>query len=266
VRKAALFLLLATLPGLTGAQESPEPLQPGKKGVTYPQLLDAPLPSYPQTASRAGIHGSVLLSYVVLASGKVDQITVVESTADFTSEPEPSAKSLAGARADFEGAARRALGHRRYAPAMQKARPVPVSMQVRFYFSPEERLSLHRWNQVEAGLRALATANLIPPDANVAGEKDVSFPAAIKQKKPVQPHAARLRAIQSRVLLLLLVDSDGQVADVPLARAEVTDYPFAEAAETAVRQWQFSPAEKEGVPVSAYHWLRLTIPADHSGR
>ena len=259
---AACFAAVCLSTSISAAADDVKPLVPGSHGVTYPQLLHAPLPVYPQNSSRASIHATVRMSYVVLASGEVDQVKVEESSVGGEAVETKSPGDLAVVTAEFETVAGRALRARRYAPAMKDARPVAVRMELVYEFSPEERLALSRWRQVEVGLRALATADLIPEDANVAGADDVSIPVAIKQRAPIQPHGARVRGLRSRVLLLLLVDEEGRVETIPLVRAEIDDYMFADAAEAAVRRWRFTPAEKDGAPVAAYHWLQLTIPID----
>jgi hypothetical protein len=244
----------------------PAPLVPGHQGVTYPQLLHAPLPVYPQHSSRASIYATVRTRFVVLASGEVVQVTIEDSSMGGEATTGKSPDGLAGTAVDFEASARRALLGRRYAPAMKNAKPVPVQMELTFEFSPEERLALNRWGQVKEGLQALATSEIIPEGSFVAGEDDVSFPVAVKQRAPIQPHGARVRGLRSRVLLLLLVDKEGLVQELPLSRAEVNEYTFVDSAEAAVRRWRFTPAEKDGEPVAAYHWLQLTIPEDPVAR
>lgn len=264
-RIAIAVLMGAVCLTLPAAEDTPpaadvEPMTPGQQGVTYPQLLHAPVPVYPQHSSRASIFATVRTGFVVLATGEVDQVTILDSTMGGEATTGKSPEDLSQAIADFEFAARRAVLGRRYAPAMKSARPVPVQMETVFQFSPEERLALNRWSQVKAGLEALAVSEIIPEDGHLAGSEDVSIPVAIKQRAPIQPHGARIRGVRTRVILLILLNTEGQVEEIPLSRAEIDEYPFVEAAEAAVRRWRFTPAEKDGEPVSAFHWLQLTIP------
>ncbi len=253
--------LVAAMLMATADSETPQLFRPGHKGVTYPQVLKAPLPVYPMAATRKDVEATIRVGFVVRSDGFVEQVQILDATLG-----EESMKAAADAPgkisiAEFEEAVRKAMGRRRYAPAMRQGRPVAVSMETTVVFSSEEWESLRRWNQVGEGLHALADASIIPEGAGVAGEDGVSYPVAAKQRAANQPHAARIRGIRSRVALLLLVDEEGQVADIPLMRAEHPSLGFAEAAADAVRRWRFEPARKDGQPVAAYHWLEVSIPS-----
>ncbi len=235
------FLMVVALPPAS-AQEL---RTPGQGGVTRPQKLRDPLPRYPLGAQRDRLSGSVDLAYTVTAQGQVIDVEVLECT---------------NPGHGFEESAQRAVAGWVYAPSMHKGRAVSVRMQVTVEFSPEEKLEAERWKQVEQGLSKLADAQIYPPGAHVAGRDGVTFPAAVKQPAPIYPTAARIRQITSRVILLVVVDDQGNVADVPLGRAQETAFTFREEAEKAVRRWRFQPATRDGQPVTAYHWIRLEIP------
>lgn len=257
-----IVLVLAAAILMAGASdETPQPLRPGHKGVTYPQVLKAPLPVYPMSASRIEVEATIRVSFVVSAQGYVDQVKILEST---LGEESLKASRLGPGKvttADFEAAVHKAMGRRRYAPAMQKGRPVAVQMETTVLFSSEQWENLRRWRQVQQGLHNLANASIIPENTNVAGRNDVSYPVAIKQRAPIKPSGARVRGLRSRVALLLLVNEEGLVTDILLARAEQPGLGFAEAAKKAVRRWQFAPALKGGQAVAAYHWLEMDISA-----
>lgn len=255
-----IVLAAAMLMAISGS-DAPQPLRPGHKGVTYPQVLKAPLPVYPMAATRFSVEATIRVTFVVTSRGFVDQVQILE--ASLGEESLKDAADVPGkiTTAGFEEAVLEAMNRRRYAPAMRQGRPVAVHMETTVVFSSEEREDLRRWQQVEKGLHALADATIIPEDADVAGTNGVSYPAAIKQRAPIQPHSARIRGIRSRVALLLLVDVEGKVADIPLMRAQRPALGFAEAAASAVRRWRFAPARKEGRAVAAYHWLQMSIPS-----
>jgi TonB family protein len=201
-------------------------------------------------AQRDGLSGSVHLAYTVTSAGVVQDVEVLSST---------------NPGRGFDEAAKRAVENWVYAPAMHKGRPVAVRMEVTVEFSPEEKLEQERWKQIELGLAKLAAAQIYPDGAHVAGQNGVSYPAAVKQPGTVYPTGAKIRRLTSRVILLVILDVNGQVVGIPLSRAEETAYPFREAAEEAVRRWRFTPALKEGAPVTAYHWVRLDIPPAEKG-
>jgi len=257
----ASLVLAAAMLMAAGDNDAPQPFHPGQKGVTYPQVLKAPLPVYPEAATRAGVEATVRVSFVVGAEGYVDEVDILASSLG-PGAPQAARDAVrkVGTGA-FEEAVRKAFLRRRYAPAMRQGHPVPVRMETTVIFSTAEREALRRWQQVESGLHALADARIIPAGAHVAGRDGVGYPIAVKQRAPVQPHGARIRGIRSRVALLLLVDADGEVADIPLMRAEKPGQGFDEAAERAIRGWRFAPARKDGEAVAAYHWLEVTIPS-----
>jgi protein TonB len=221
------------------------PLVPGEDGVTLPQKIRNVLPDYPMGASRTRTEGAVRLRFVVRRDGNVDAVEVIDS-----SNPGNG----------FEEAARKAVRNWRYAPAMRAGKPVDVTLEISVEFSPEEVLEQKRWHQIEEGLRAYARAEIFREGAHVAGEDGVSWPVATEQKKAVYPHGARIRGVNSSVVLLALIDENGDVADIPLSHSQNNDFPFKEAAMDSVRGWHFRPATLEGKPVAAYHWIRIHFP------
>jgi TonB family protein len=239
------LLLTGTGAATTGAATD-SPMVPGKDGVTVPQKIRDDLPDYPMGASRLRTEGSVRLRFVVREDGKVDEVEVIDS-----SNPGNG----------FEEAARKAIRNWRYAPAMRDGKPVDVFMEISVEFSPEEVLEQKRWHQLEEGLKAYASAEIYPEGAHVAGEDGVTWPVATGQKKAIYPHGARVRGIQCSVTLLVLIDEEGGVADIPLGHSQNNDFPFKEAAMDSVRGWQFRPATLDGQPVAAYHWVRIHFPS-----
>jgi len=87
----------------------------------------------------------------------------------------------------------------------------------------------------------------------VAADPATEFPKAdvpprpIKQGPPVYPHGLRAAGIVGRVTLDAVLDTEGRVAEVHVARS---NNPFFErSAIDAVMKWRFSPALKQGKPV-----------------
>ncbi len=79
---------------------------------------------------------------------------------------------------------------------------------------------------------ALATPTIVPPHPQDAPE--ATYPPDGKG--------------DARVVLQIVVDADGAVTDVAVKEGSS---PFAEAAQAAVRTWKFSPATRDGAPISA---------------
>ena len=73
-------------------------------------------------------------------------------------------------------------------------------------------------------------------------------PQKLKSANPVYPSAMREAGLEGVVSMEALIGLDGTVASVRVLGAQV--HPeFARAAESAVRQWVFSPTLLNGLPV-----------------
>jgi TonB family protein len=84
------------------------------------------------------------------------------------------------------------------------------------------------------------------PVVRVGG--NIRQPRKLKHANPVYPPAMRDAGLEGVVPMEALIGLDGTVASVRVLGAQV--HPgFARAAETAVRQWVFSPTLLNGVPV-----------------
>jgi TonB family protein len=86
----------------------------------------------------------------------------------------------------------------------------------------------------------------------MTGPQDM--PEVKKQVAPTYPTILKEAGIEGKVLLKVLIDEQGFVAKAETVKCE---HPaFAEAAITAVKQWVFTPAMKDGKPIKA----EVTIP------
>jgi TonB family protein len=72
-------------------------------------------------------------------------------------------------------------------------------------------------------------------------------PSLLREVKPDYTEEARRRGVNGDVELEIVVRSDGTVGDVRLQRG--LGYGLDQRAIDAVRQWRFSPARRQGVPV-----------------
>ena len=218
----------------------------GRGGVTSPLRTREVLPNYPSRARREGIEGKVGLLGLVRHDGTISDVQVVGCS-----------QSGYG----FEKAALGAVQKWQYAPALHRGKPVDAYLTVFVIFDPGDYSDQLKWNQRETGLKAFARAELFSNGTHVAGEKGVSLPVLKKRHSPLYPRGARMRSIESKVILLVLVRQDGTVAEIPLAYAERIDFEFKEAATDAVTRWRFEPATKDGEPVDAYHWIHVDFPS-----
>lgn len=74
-------------------------------------------------------------------------------------------------------------------------------------------------------------------------------PRVLKQEPPVYPYSLRAAGVTGNVTLDFIVDSDGNIAEVHVARS---NNPFFERpAIDSLMKWKFEPAKKAGRPVKA---------------
>lgn len=84
-----------------------------------------------------------------------------------------------------------------------------------------------------------------------------SKPRVISRSRVRYPESARKQRLTGHVLLRFHLDEKGGVSHLRVVRAEPPGV-FEEAALTAVRQWRFAPAMKDGRPVP--YWVELPMP------
>ena len=218
---------------------------PGRDGVTFPfAVLTAP-PKYPLAAMRDEIEAQVELLVNIDDHGAVGAVEVLNSSA-----PEHG----------FEAAAKLAVAAWEYRPALLDGKPVEVYTVVTVGFVPDRIRDDRRWAERQDGLRSFAANNLYADAPQLVGQDGVSAPILLKKRASLSssyPVAARKRGIDSRVLLLVEVTSEGRIDEVPLVHAENHGHGFAAAAEQHVRQWRFTPATKDGVTVDVWHWVEV---------
>jgi len=82
-------------------------------------------------------------------------------------------------------------------------------------------------------------------------------PAVARSSDPVYPPQARTRKIEGSVILSVLVSETGRVLDVLVMRGDQRDVGLNESAIAAVRQWQFTPAIKDGQRVRT--WMPVAV-------
>jgi TonB family protein len=86
-----------------------------------------------------------------------------------------------------------------------------------------------------------------------AGSDGVPVPKKKKHVQPVYPPEALSQGIRGIVILDLVIDTEGRVAETHVIRSIPG---LDEAALVAARQWRYEPVEVDGRPVS----VRLTVP------
>jgi TonB family protein len=101
--------------------------------------------------------------------------------------------------------------------------------------------------QLEETIRVTAKrpAQAVPPTSTAASGPvrvggNIKQPRKVKHENPIYPAAMQIAGLEGLVPMEALIGIDGSVVSVRVLSAEV--HPeFARAAETAVRQWRFTP-------------------------
>ncbi len=122
---------------------------------------------------------------------------------------------------------------------------------------PSLRPLLRRLRLPGLGLAALLLAapplTAAEPPVEAASPK-VKAPVVVKQVAPVHPPELQKKLRNGRAVIECVITDTGAVQDVQVALASEPE--FGEAAAAAIRQWEFLPGEKAGMPVA----VRLQIP------
>lgn len=89
------------------------------------------------------------------------------------------------------------------------------------------------------------------------GSPGVIPPKAIKKTSAKYPDSARSRKLEGVVSMSLLVSETGQVTEVKVVQS--ANPILDDAAVTAVKQWLFQPATKNGVPVKVWYPVSMSF-------
>lgn len=97
---------------------------------------------------------------------------------------------------------------------------------------------------VVASLTSVAAQEAVKPG------NGVTLPVAIKTVKPEYTEDAKKARIQGNVLLDTVVNPDGSVTDVKVARSLDSTFGLDQQAIKAAKEWKFKPGMKDGKPVA----------------
>jgi TonB family protein len=99
-----------------------------------------------------------------------------------------------------------------------------------------------------------------PKPGDLVALSEVTMPPAlIKRVDPKYPSQAFSMGVSGVVTLNILISETGDVLRTELKKGIKGGYGFEKAAETAVRQWKYRPAEKDGVPVRVWKSIDITF-------
>ena len=244
----ALWVAVALAPAPSGVRSQapvrPDPIATGfgagayPFGAAYPSLSKVVKPAYPETAVRAGKEGEILLEAVVDAAGVVTDVRV--------------AKSL---DAGLDESAVAAVRKWKFKPGAIAGRKVAVVVAPRVAFYLKQPGKRNGKPFVESGLRS-------PDDyqfANIpAGdEPGIIQPTVVRQVPPQYTSEAMRQKIQGRVVLEAVIGTDGRITAVRVVRSLDKSFGLDQEAIAAARQWHFTPALRNGVPIAVRVMLDL---------
>jgi TonB family protein len=87
----------------------------------------------------------------------------------------------------------------------------------------------------------------------------VTLPKPVHEEKPQYTKEAMAAGIQGSVLLNVVVQKDGTVGQVDIARSLDKMYGLDESAIKAARGWRFEPGTKDGKAVAVLVTIELTF-------
>jgi TonB family protein len=106
-------------------------------------------------------------------------------------------------------------------------------------------------------LVALALALVVVPQEQTVYQPGdgVTLPSVVKQVRAEYTREAMAARIEGAVELDVVIQADGKVGDVSVAKSLDTVYGLDNQAVKSVKQWEFKPGTKEGKAVA----VRVTI-------
>lgn len=202
-------------------------------GAATPSLDKVVRPIYPDAAIRAAIQGEVHLEAVVDATGAVTDVRIVKSL-DKDSGLDDSALD--------------AVRQWKFKPPTIQGQKVAVVVAPRVAFHLRQPGRPNSKPFVETGLRSQDDLQFDGiPNADDAG---ITAPTLVRSVPPQYTTEAMRQKIQGRVMLEAVVGVDGRVTAVRVLRSLDKTFGLDQQALAAARQWRFTPATRNGVPLA----------------
>jgi TonB family protein len=238
----APVLLLFTLTSLAAAQAVPQRVRAGESFMAD-HLVKKVDPIYPPLAKQARIQAVVVLKVVISKSGDVENIQLVSG------------------HPMLAPAAIEAVKQWKYTPYLLNGDPVEVETKVTVNFTlsdkPAEGTSGDATGRGFSGVISPDQGNaahLVPQRLRVS--QNVEQGLLVTKVNPQYPQEAKDQHIQGAVVLSVIVDKEGNVANVQL----ISGHPlFAPVAIEAVKQWKYRPYLVDGTPLEVNTQVRVNF-------
>src|ERR1700722_293519 len=234
--RLAVALLLISLTTVASSRDA------GPQGV---EVADARMsglivkkvaPVYPPMARKARIQGTVILRVQISKSGNVENIQLV------------SGHSM------LAPAAIEAVKQWEYKPYLLNGEPVDVETRVTLNFTiagnpPADGVGGDMPGGIPRGEEGGIISNVpVEPDrpGRVRVSQGVMAGLSVSKVAPDYPADAKQARIQGTVVMRVIVDKEGNVANIQL----ISGHPIlAPAAIDAVKQWKYRPYLLNGMPI-----------------
>lgn len=199
--------------------------------VKPPKLINSLDPKYTKQAKQARLEGTCVLLSTINRQGVVENIQVLKRLGIGLDE-----NAIAAAQ-NF-----------RFQPATLNGQPVPVHMEIKFFFSiiPENNSSKDQFvvtHQIGAGVEAPR----IHPDGTYEATEGVTPPKLIKYVAPEYTDLARQIDLEGICVITMTVDKEGIPENVHVTKS--LEKGLDNSALNAVRKYRFRPAMFEGKPI-----------------
>jgi len=224
------FLVLVSLASLATAQAGP-PLVHAVESVMAKQLVTKVPPVYPPLARQAHLQGRVVLQVRISKSGDVVNLQLISG------------------HPMLAPAAIEAVKQWKYMPYLLNGEPVEVETKVTVNFTLADKPVEGVVGDAPGGLPPSEQGGLAPSPAvpgRVRVSQGVSQGLVLTKVPPQYPKEARDQHSQGVVLMQVIVDKQGNVANIQL----ISGHPLlAPPAIDAVKQWKYKPYLLNETPV-----------------
>lgn len=143
---------------------------------------------------------------------------------------------------------------------VKKAKVKPAPAKPPIPKGPASERAVQAAKPVVASAKPKATTPAQPLKSKPAATAQLQLPSTaatgMHNLAPVYPKLSRKRKEQGTVMLLLLVNSQGQVAEIKIKQSSGYER-LDQAALQAVKKWQFSPAKQDGKAID--YWYEMPM-------
>jgi|HubBroStandDraft_5_1064220.scaffolds.fasta_scaffold140691_2 TonB family protein len=193
-------------------------------------------PKYPKDALRNGIEGKVELRAVIAPDGQLKGLVVLSGDSEFSQS------------------ATAAIQKWRFHPEVRQAQPVETTYKIHVRFNPmlqEANSDVELESPLPEPPPSLANAHRsdLGYEIHHMSEPGMIAPKATYQIEPEFSEKARIEQQQGNVSIDVVVGADGLPQDPQVTCSSAPDQN--DHAVATLKQWKFSPATKNGIPVAS---------------